>query len=593
MIVRVAGVTAVEGNGVAFVLPVDIVTADVVVIGGGGAGLRAALEASRCGAQVTMVVKGRLGYSGTTTCQVAETAGFAAADGYLDPGDSPDVHLQDIVEAGSGMCDGRLARILAYESPKQVSFLEKLGVNFVTDSSGRHVVVRGCFGSRPRNRKILGHGAPIVKALERAVRAASVSVLEDTAAVELLVHEGRCTGVICTDSQGKVSVIKAAATVVATGGAGQLFVRNLNPPDITGDGYALGFRAGAQLINMEFMQAGFGITAPFKNMVMTWLWLLNPTIRTADGQDVLEQYLQDGILRKACMVAKSTHYPFSTRDDSKYLEIAVQERYRRSNGGSESQCYLDFSHVKEIDLATKDEGLKAMLMITHEWMAKRGLDILRQPVPIACFAHAINGGLKIDQNAETTLPGLFAAGEVAGGPHGADRLGGTMLAASQVFGARAGRSAASRRTRSRPNPNLAFNEQRQVEEVQATISKFKRKTRGVPPAEVRTALQHTMSLNALICRSRASLAQGLKDVSQLQRVVDSELSLGSDQGVIEAMEVRNLLQVAEIVLGSALRREESRGSHYRSDFPTLKQDQGQVIVVKNSGGVPEYQRSRL
>ncbi|MCR4427424.1 MAG: FAD-binding protein [Firmicutes bacterium] len=573
--------------------PVDVVTVDVAVVGAGGAGLRAALEAARSGARVAMIVKGRVGQSGTTAYHVAETAGFAAADGYCDPMDSPDVHLGDIVEAGCGMCDVRLARILAYESPKQIPFLEKLGVVFITNSDGRHAVVKGCFGSRPRNRKILGHGVPIVQALGAEVRRAGVYAIENTGAVELLVDDGRCTGVVCASAEGKVSVVKAAATVLATGGAGQLYAQNLNPPDITGDGYALGFRAGAQLINMEFMQAGFGITSPVRNMVMTWLWLLNPNIRTRDGRDVLGQYLPAGVSANACMAAKSKHYPFTSRDDSKYLEIAVQDQYRKANGSLQSECYLDFSHIKSIDSSVNDHDLRAMLTITHEWMLKRGLDILRQPVPVTCFAHAINGGLRIDENAETTLPGLYAAGEVAGGPHGADRLGGTMFAASQVFGARAGRAAAGRAAGQVLDLSLSYRERRQVDEVLGTISDLRGRAAGVQADELRRDLQRTMSLNSLVCRTRKSLIKAAESVACLKTVSQTGLRVGPGGDVLDAVGIRNLLQVAEIVLGSALRREESRGSHYRADFPERDRRYDWVTAVTRAGDGPEYSSIKL
>lgn len=575
-------------------VPVEVFATDVLVIGAGGAGLRAALEASWSGADVVLVIKGKLGASGTTAYHIAETAGFAAADGYFDSGDNPDVHLQDIIEAGCGMCDPILARILAYESPAEICFLKKHGVSFVQDSSSRDVVVKGCFASRCRNRKILGHGVPIVRALEGEVRRLSIPVIEDAAVVELLTDGSRCTGAVCADPQGRVFVVKAGATVLATGGGGQLYAHSLNPSDITGDGYALGLRAGASLINMEFMQAGLATTFPIQNMIMTWLWLLRPSIMTAENGNLLNRYLPDGVTTKSCMAAKSNHYPFSSRDDSKYLEIAVQDHYRKINGDLQLGCYLSFSHIESVDSLAETDGLKAMLKITYDWMRERGLDILRQPVPIACFAHAINGGLRISENAETTLPGLFAAGEVAGGPHGADRLGGTMLAGSQVFSRRAGKaSAAVISHKSSVSATLLRRERAKVDEIAGIISDLRGRTQGVDADRLMSELQKTMSLNTLVCRSEESLAKAAEDVAYLRGVFAEDVCVGPGDSVVDAMNVRNLLDVAEIVIGASLRRRESRGSHYRTDFPTPDSAFDKVINVTRINDRVEYNAIKL
>lgn len=258
-------------------LIVHTVNTDVLVIGGGGMAGRAAIEASRQGARVTMVMKGEFGKSGTSAARVAEAAGYNVADGLVDPEDNPAEHYKDILAAAAGMCDERLARIVAEEAPETLRELERMGVPFHMNGD-RYLEVVGCFASRPRMHVIPGHAEPIVAAQRREILGLGVPVYEHTMITSLLVRDGICLGALGLDARGDLVVFQAAATVLGTGGAGKLFLHNLNPPDITGDGYALGYRAGADLVNMEFMQAGPSIVHPLHTILNAWLPALYPRL---------------------------------------------------------------------------------------------------------------------------------------------------------------------------------------------------------------------------------------------------------------------------------------------------------------------------
>ncbi|MBI3086715.1 MAG: FAD-binding protein [candidate division NC10 bacterium] len=552
------------------------VDADVLVIGGGGMAGRAAIEASRLGARVAMLMKGTFGKSGASAFKVAEAAGYNVADGLVDAADNPEEHYKDILAAAAGTCDERLARIVAEEAPASLRELERLGVPFHMDGN-RYLEVTGCFATRPRMHIIPGHAEPIVAAQRKEILALGLPVFEHTMVTSLLVQDGACAGAVGLDGHGDLVLFRAGATVLGTGGAGQLFLLNLNPADITGDGYALGYRAGADLVNMEFMQAGLGIVHPVRNILNAWVWALRPRLSNAQHEEFLGRYLPPGIGAEGCMDARSGHYPFSTYDGSQFIDIAIQKELRVGRGTPRTGVYLDFTTTREADIPDTPRGRDARRMwgITREWIkVNRGVDIAEQPIQVACFGHAINGGLQIDPCAESTLPCLFAGGESAGGPHGADRLGGNMILTCQVFGKRAGQSAAQRaRERGVPSvsPEAVAAEEERLARVQSR--------RGpLQPARLKRRLQEAMWRHVLVVRSEESLRACLSEVERL-RDQTKDLGVEGPAHLPGALEVENLLTVAEIMARAALLRTESRGSHYRADHPRRDDSRWQTSIV--------------
>jgi len=567
------------------------VDADVLVIGGGGIAGRAAIEASRQGARVVMVMKGTFGKSGASAFKVAEAAGYNVADGLVDPADTPEEHYKDILAAAAGTCDERLARIVAEEAAASLRELERLGVPFHMDGN-RYLEVIGCFATRPRMHIIPGHAEPIVAAQRKAILALGLPVYEDTTVTSLLVQDGTCVGAAGLDFQGDLVVFRAAATVLGTGGAGRLFLLNLNPADITGDGYAMGYRAGAELVNMEFMQAGLGIVQPVRNILNAWVWALRPTLSNARNEHFLERYLPPGTSAEQCTDARSGHYPFSTYDGSQFIDIGIQQELRAGRGTSHTGVSLDFTRTREADIPDTQRGRDARRMwgITREWIkVNRGVDIAEQPIQVACFGHAINGGLRIDPCAESTVACLFAGGESAGGPHGADRLGGNMILTCQVFGKRAGQSAA-RRARDRGLPLV------RAELVTAEVERLAglRAGRGsLRPARLKRQLQECMWRHVLVVRSGESLRTCLGEIARLRDQM-KDLGVEGPGELVDALEVDNLLTVAEIMARAALLRTESRGSHYREDHPQRDDARWQTsIVTRQTGGLLEQYTVRL
>jgi succinate dehydrogenase/fumarate reductase flavoprotein subunit len=555
-----------------------MIDTDVLVIGSGGAGCRAALEAVQTGCDVTLVSKGLFGKSGTTAFRVADTAGYNFADGIVDSADNPDQHLADIRRAGKGMEYEELARVLAAEAVDTAPFLEMLGANFEKDeTTGRYIEVTGCFASRPRMHILKDHGEQIIRALVPSIKALPVRIVERTLIVDLIVHNGSCAGAVGIDAEGHPVVLRAKAVVLACGGAGQLFKYTLTPKDITGDGYALGLRAGAELVNMEFMQVVLGTVEPTQNQFNTFLWCTRPRLLNAAGEQFLDNYLPEGVTSEQCMAAKSRHFPFSTCDHSRYIEIAVQKETLK---GDQACVFIDLTGITDEVVAglPPDSPLPKVWPIVKEFMAKRGFSIDTDPVPVACFAHAVNGGVKINTDGQTSLPGLYAAGEVAGGPHGADRLGGNMLVTCQVYGARAGRAAA--RTASQKNHVAAG--QLQDALILARIKSCQQQQGTLKVQQLKERLQETMWRNVLVVRNRIKLEAAWTDVAELR----SRLPHAKINGIHDLrslLELGNLLDVGEAIITAALHRTESRGSHYREDFPhqDLRWDKRILIGYRN------------
>lgn len=556
------------------------IESDVLIIGGGGAAARAALEAHLQGSKVVMVMKGKFGECGATAYKVAEMAGYNVADGKVDPQDNPREHFKDICRAAAGMCDEGLAKILTEKALLTIPELEGWGVNFEKDGDG-YLEVTGCFASRPRMHVIKGHSEPILAALKREIERRNIQILEFIIISDLLIQDGVCLGALGINERREFFVIKAKSTILATGGAGQLFLNNLNPPDITGDGYALGYRAGAEMVNMEFMQAGLGIIYPIRNILNSWVWLLHPRVYNKEGKEFLQAYLPKVMTLEECMQARSNHYPFSTYDGSQYIDIAVQKEILSGRGSEHGGVFLDFTKVDEGTLPKTARGdqIRKMWNLTWEWIrTQRGVDLKKQPVEVACFGHAINGGLKINERTESTLKGLYAVGEAAGGPHGADRLGGNMILTCQVFGRRAGQFAAEdARVRAiSPVP------QGVIERRMERVERMAKKKGSSKPSELKKRLQEVMWRDVLVIRSKSSLQDCFQRVEEFSRGMDLGVAVEKNEELWQAIELQNMLQVAEMMARAALLREESRGSHYREDFPKRDDETWDRSIITRS-----------
>ena len=514
------------------------IACDVLVIGGGVAAVSAVMHAMKKNVRICLAVKGRFGAvgqrgAGASSCGTT-FSGKLRLPGFYEGNFDKDVRFQMVVAAGLGMVDRRVARVLLED----------------TEAVRQSVMEWGVTWSRQGP---VGLGYPVVSAVESTIRTSSVEIFENTMIVDLVVHDGACAGAVGVTEKGDTMLFRAPAVILATGGDAQLFEHNVHPECVTGDGYAAGLRAGATLMNMEFMQIFFCVPYPTRNLFHVWQGEELGNIYNTEGHRFLSDYLPPGITVQECVEENLRHAPFSTRDRaSRYLAVAMVKEVQAGRGTKHGGVYFDLPKPR----SSRDSA-------QLEFLRYRGIDPNSGSVELTMGHQCSNGGFRIDTDGMTTIPGVFAAGEVTTGMHGADRLGGNMLANCLIFGARAGRSA-SRWARKHSAPtdigSISTNQQERIRSVSAREG-------STVQYELLSKLRCSAWNNALTIRSEESLGKLLNNIDSLEHECEKSLSVQTPTDLISALELENLLLVGKAVGLAALQRKESRGGHYREDYP--------------------------
>jgi L-aspartate oxidase len=498
---------------------------DLLVLGSGVAGLSAAVRAAAEGLRVGVLTKGELSQSATRWAQ----GGVAAVLGGDE--DSTDLHLADTLHAGAGLCDEDAVRVLVDEGPMRVNELIALGAVFDRDHDGRLLKAREGGHSMPRVVHAGGAatGAEIERALVEAVRATAASVMEQSLALDLIVEGGRCRGVVAREGR-----VRAQHTLLATGGAGQLFAVTTNPPEATGDGIAMALRAGVAVADVEFMQ-------------------FHPT---ALHHAAMPRPLLSEALRGHGALLRDAHGERFV-DELQPRDVVSRAMTARMSEQAVDHLWLDATGLENFD--TRFPTIAASVRAI-------GLDPAHDWLPIAPAAHYLSGGILSDLDGASTLPGLWVAGEVAcTGVHGANRLASNSLLEGMVFAPRVVEAILG--GKNGPESTGAMGS---LLDTAGTIparplafTPFDSPTEPDPTA--REQLQRAMTLGAGVLRSAQSLEQTAKELAGIP-AYDPE--------------VRNLLTVAGALLTAALAREESRGNHTRTDFPLTSNDFRVRMVVR-------------
>jgi succinate dehydrogenase/fumarate reductase flavoprotein subunit len=329
---------------------------------------------------------------------------------------------------------------------------------------------------------------------------------------------------------------------------------------------------------MELMQSGIGTIAPTENLIMDWNWALYPKLRNSKGELFLESYLPPDVTEKQCYDDKGTHWPFSTSDKSMYIDIAITKEIKAGRTTKHGGVYMDLSGVTEKMVEEMpSSGGRQVWEMTKQYLLENGIDVTKEPLEIATCGHAINGGLRINENGETTIAGLYAAGEAAAGPHGADRLGGNMLVTGQVFGARAGIAAAAKKGKVNFSEQKISDLQKQMDDI--AISQ------GIHDVlELKKSIQQAMWTDGMNIRSEIGLKHCLEVIKNVKEKIQEGLIIRNPGDLKNALELINLADVGEIVATVARMRKESRGSHYREDFPQKDPDWAKSIIIKKVDG---------
>jgi len=544
----------------------EIFATDVLVIGGGAAGIRAAVEAKEKGVDVTLVVKGKFTWTGSSFFPLMDAWGMQAA---IFPDDSPEKHFEEILEAGSGMCDIKLARILAEEAPDRLLDLEKWGVKF-RKKGGEFIREKGCFSRRAR--AVATENMENVRSVfQREVRKRGIKVLEDTMIADLLVQNGVCAGAVAIKENKEIIPIKAKSTIIATGGGSGIFKNSLTPSEITGDGQIMALEAGAELFNMEFVQFIYAILFPKQLIFRERAFRIHPKIYNGNGDFYLKKYLPPGITSDQILTERANHGPFTSRLLSRYFDITTYKEIMEGRSSTHGGVYFDLRNI------TREER-QQYPMIDHwlRWLSGLNIDFSQTVFEIAPSAHALNGGIRVNEYAETNIEGLFAAGEVISGPHGADRLGGNMMTLTQVFGYRAGKYAAER---AKKEGKIFFDKK----EVDKKCERIRGLSEGNSSRSPYNAIDNVLGRirkimweNVAICRTKDSLSNALTQLESLEKDAPSYLRGSDVQG---ALSVCNALKISQIIAKSSLLREESRGPHYREDFPSMNNEKFDKCII--------------
>jgi fumarate reductase (CoM/CoB) subunit A len=543
-----------------FDIPVVRHAADVLIVGGGAAGTMAAFECAQAGVAVTQVTKGRA-TSGTTT---VARGGFAAAMGRDD---SPELHLQDILKYGGELIDPELARVWVHDIVDVVHDLESWGAEFVRGADGR--LDLKMFPSHSRARACHHFdttGNMITKVLSKKLRAdARIEKHSITAIVDLIKRDGRVVGAWGVDYQNGALVIYGAQQIIlCTGGGSGLFYVNDNPPQVTGDGYVLGFRAGVPLIGIEMIDFQAMCCSP-KEMFgfaphPTGFINAGAVFRNQEGEEFLKRYFPDTAEQ-------------STRSE---VILAMAKEIHAGRAGSTGGIFMDATKVP-LDVIQKQ------IPHIYKTCLHRGIDLTRTSLEVAPGSHTWLGGLKVDIDGKTPVDGLFAAGETAGGIHGGNRIGGSALSASLVYGRRAGRKAAALAKRAR----IELPEEAIPESERAWLAGLIERDRGPLQSDVRMNCRMLAHHKLGPIRERRTLQEALAEYERIEREDVPAMRLDEKaqsyakvlgEELESALSVRNLALLGRILASASLARTESRGAHFRLDYPDTDEVRWRVVT---------------
>jgi succinate dehydrogenase / fumarate reductase, flavoprotein subunit len=558
--------------------PINVET-DVLVIGSGAAGMYAAIEAARRGSKVLLADRSLIGRGGAT---VMAQMTVAVALGEEVP-DDPSYHYENTIAAGRGLCDEKLAQLLCEDAPDCIRELDHWGVGWARKDG--HITATTAPGhDRPRCVYVdfINTGPAVSKTLRTVMArdAKNIRKAGDLCIVDLVVSDGEVTGAAGWHlTSGAPVTIAAKATVLATGGLTRLFRRNSASVNMGGDGYALALRAGAPLIDMEFVQFfPIGHLAPRLVGMDPIMW--DPF-----------RYKLGGRLLNGRMEEFTSAY--GSDEDGKYVltrdlaTYAILKEVEAGRGSPHGGAYLSFQHCTPA-------ALREAFGPVIDRLAANNIDLTRMPVEVAPIAHYHMGGVKADAAMATDVAGLFVAGEVVGGANGANRLSGNAITEALVFGRRAGRSAAARAGKIARQSIRAQDANAALDLVRAGAGDGGAKNANT--AEMVARLQAIMADNVGPIRTGAKLARALDDIAALATALGERPFGGGgafDSERLDWFDLRNMLAVARIVAQSAHNRTESRGAHQREDFPDLRpqwrvHQQAQLFGGETKlSGVPE------
>ena len=550
---------------------------DVLVIGAGGAGMYAALEAARAGASVILADRSLIGRGGAT---VMAQMTVAVALGEQTP-DSWEYHLADTLAAGRGLCNESLSAMLCQDGPARIREMDAWKVGWARE--GDHIAqihAPGHDRARCVYVDVLSTGPAVSRTLRTQLNLASgIRRIGDLAIVDIVVRDGRACGAVALHlSTGETVTLAAKSVIIATGGLTRLYRRNSASFNMGGDGYALALRAGAELIDMEFVQFfPIGHLAPRLVGMDPIMW------------DPFRYKLGGKLLNGDLQAFEEGYGTQDTRSDGKYVltrdlaTYAISKEVEAGRGSPAGGAYLSFQHVPDAELR------RAFGPIIDR-LAANGIDLTKQLVEVAPIAHYHMGGIRVDATMQSTIPGLYACGEAIGGANGANRLSGNAITEAFVFGARAGQSAA----KNAASASSHWSDAAAAPTVDLLRSADKRDTPNLAVAV--TDLQALMADKVGPFRTEEKLSEAIVEIDRMASELGAappSSGMSFDPLLIDWLDLRNMLQVAKAVAVPALARKESRGAHQRDDHPGLEEAWTLNQIITLNGGEIALERASI
>lgn len=580
---------------------------DVLVIGAGGAGLRAAIEASAQGVSIGLVCKSLLGKAHTVMAE----GGMAAAMANVDDRDGWSTHFADTMRGGQYLNNWRMAELHAKEAPDRVRELEAWGAVFDRTRDGK-ILQRNFGGHRYPRLAHVGDrtGLEMIRTLQDHGIHQGIDVHMESTVYRLFKDGERVSGALAYDREkGRFTIFKAKAIVLATGGIGRAFKITSNSWEYTGDGHALAYHAGADLKDMEFVQ--------FHPTGMVWPpsvagILVTEGVRgeggiltNSEGKRFMFDDIPDAYKHQtATDPAEGWRYVTGDKNANRPPELLTRDHVarcivreiREGRGSPHGGVFLDIAWIKE-HLPDSVEHIKKKLpSMYHQFKELAAIDITREPMEVGPTTHYVMGGVSVDGDTQmSTVPGLYAAGECAAGLHGANRLGGNSLSDLVVFGKRAGEYAA---TFAKENGDARVDDSQVEQMAQQALAPFDRQTNGEGPYRVQYDLQELMQNQAGIVRNEDDLKDALQKLQGLKERAAAVGVPGNREynpGWHTALDLENMLAVSEALVLCAIERKESRGAHFREDHENKEEAYGKVnhIIRKGSDGQMELEAAPL
>lgn len=543
-------------------MEIKTVSSDILIIGSGGAGARAAIEVDEEGLKPLIVSKGLSFRSG---CTGMAEGGYNAVFKAVDKDDSLETHVYDTLKGGSYLNDPELVDILVEESPKRLVDLENYGALFERQKDGK--INQRPFGGQSYRRTCFQGdrtGHEIITALKEEINRRDIETVEEVMITSLVLSKDNPTkviGAVGLDLKNSdIIFFQAKATILASGGAGQMFPVTSNTVQKNGDGFAIAYNAGANLIDMEEIQfhpTGMVYPESKKGVLVT------EAVRAEGG-----------------ILLNKDKERFMEKYDPEKMELATRDVVARSiykeiiegRGTENGGVYLDITHLDDDVI---DDKLETMVLQFEDV----GIDIKNEPMEVAPTAHHFMGGVKINEKCQSSLANLLACGEVTGGVHGANRLGGNALADTQVFGKIAGEYSceAARNSDFETNPEMVENEAARIKSLM--------KEGEIKPSEIKENIKKLMWEKVSIIRNEKDLNEALRELLEMKKEL-SKMDIPSktqyNSELVNGLEVINMIEIAILSVKAAILRRESRGAHFREDFPETDDNWKKSIVMNKN-----------